>query len=107
MGFGPTWCYRRRRGKIGRKPKPVIISSLPPLQGFNPLPPPPMSREPVVLEVAEVEALRLIDLEKRSFEEAGREMNVSRSTVWRLVESGRRKLITAIVEGRPILISPA
>ena len=49
---------------------------------------------------------RLIDLEKCSFEEAGRRMNVSRSTVWRLVESGRRKLITAIVEGKPILISP-
>jgi predicted DNA-binding protein (UPF0251 family) len=107
MGFGPKWCHRCRRGRIGRKPKPVIVSTLPPVQGFNPLPLPQTPREPIVLEAAEVEALRLIDLEKRSFEEAGREMNVSRSTVWRLVESGRRKLITAILEGRPILISPA
>ena len=107
MGFGPKWCHRCRKGRIGRKPKPVIVSALPPVQGFNPFPLPQTPREPIVLEAAEVEALRLIDLEKRSFEEAGREMNVSRSTVWRLVESGRRKLITAILEGRPILISPA
>jgi predicted DNA-binding protein (UPF0251 family) len=31
-------------------------------------------------------------------------MNVSRNTVWRLVESGREKLVRAIIEGRPIII---
>ena len=107
MGLSPKWCHRCRKGRIGRKPKPVIINTFPSVQGFSPLPQPQAPLEPVVLEAAEVEALRLVDLEKCSFEEAGRRMNISRSTVWRLVESGRRKLITAIVEGRPILISPA
>lgn len=31
-------------------------------------------------------------------------MNVSRNTVWRLVENGREKLVRAMIEGRPIII---
>ena len=105
--FGQRWCHRRRRGRIGRRPKPVMIGVTPPIQGFNPYPPPPTPQEPIILEAAEVEALRLIDLEKCSFEEAGQRMNISRNTVWRLAESARRKIITAILQGRPIFIRPA
>lgn len=101
--FGQGWCHRYKRGRMGRNPKPVIINTIPPIQGFNPFPS-PVLQEPIILEVAEVEALRLIDLEKFSFEEAGQKMNVSRNTVWRLVESARRKIITAIMQGRPIII---
>ncbi|ABL79158.1 DUF134 domain-containing protein [Thermofilum pendens] len=102
---GHGWCYRHRRGRIGRPPKPVSVGFLPSVQGFNPYPPPPLPIEPVVLEPAEVEALRLVDLEKLSYEEAGARMGVSRTTVWRLVESGREKLVSAILEGRPIVIA--
>jgi len=31
-------------------------------------------------------------------------MSVSRNTVWRLVESGREKLVKAILEGREVVI---
>ena len=105
--FRRRWCHRHRRGKIGRRPKPVIIGVTPPIQGFNPFPPTPTPLEPIILEAAEVEALRLVDLEKHSFEEAGQKMNISRNTVWRLAENARRKIITAILQGRPIIIRPA
>jgi predicted DNA-binding protein (UPF0251 family) len=67
-------------------------------------PSPKQLDEPIYLDMAEVEALRLIELEKLTFEEAGERMNVSRNTVWRLVEGGREKLVRAIIEGRPIII---
>jgi len=73
-----------------------------PIQRFDPFP--PLGLNPIVLEAAEIEALRLVDLEKCTFNEAGKRMNVSRNTVWRLAESARRKLATAILEGRPIII---
>ncbi|RKY54775.1 MAG: hypothetical protein DRP89_04570, partial [Candidatus Neomarinimicrobiota bacterium] len=51
-----------------------------------------------------LEALRLIDLEGLSQEEAGQRMGVSRGTIWRLLKNARRKIAQAITEGRPIYI---
>lgn len=96
------WGRRRRQGPIGRPPKPVVIKALPSVQKLNPVP--KKSEEPFYLDLAEVEALRLVDLEKLSFEEAGRKMGVSRNTVWRLAEGARKKLVQAIVEGREVII---
>jgi len=96
------WCRRRRRGLAGRMPKPIIASSIPMIESFNPSP--ALEAEPVYLDLAEVEALKLIELEKLSCEDAGRRMNVSRNTVWRLVEGAREKLARAIIEGRAIII---
>jgi len=96
------WCRRHRCGKVGRPPKPVLISLEKSIERLDPSP--KHRDEPIYLDVAEVEALRLIELEKLTFEEAGERMNVSRNTVWRLVESGREKLVRAMIEGRPIII---
>ncbi|MGB9727472.1 MAG: DUF134 domain-containing protein [Nitrososphaeria archaeon] len=98
----PCWCRRRRRGVAGRIPKPIIASSIPVIESFKPFP--SKNIEPVYLDLAEVEALKLIELEKLSCQEAGARMNVSRNTVWRLVEEAREKLTRAIVEGREIII---
>ncbi|RLG89318.1 hypothetical protein DRO34_07325 [Candidatus Bathyarchaeota archaeon] len=98
-------CHRRRQGPIGRPPKPVRIGFIPPIRRFDPFP--PSGFPPVILEAAEIEALRLVDLEGLSFEEAGTRMNVSRNTVWRLAGNARRKIMCAIMEGRPIIIRPA
>jgi|YelNatPaOPRAMG01_1025707.scaffolds.fasta_scaffold00722_40 predicted DNA-binding protein (UPF0251 family) len=98
----PCWCKRRRRGIAGRMPKPIIASSIPVIESFKPFP--SKNIEPVYLDLAEVEALKLIELEKLSCQEAGTRMNVSRNTVWRLVEGAREKLASAIVEGREIVI---
>ena len=58
--------------------------------------------EPVQLEPAEVEVLRLTDLEDLSQEEAGERMGVSRGTVWRLQKRARAKIALALTEGRRI-----
>ncbi|MEM0385124.1 MAG: DUF134 domain-containing protein [Nitrososphaeria archaeon] len=100
--MGPCWCKRRRKGIAGRIPKPIITSSIPIIESFKPFP--AKNIDPIYLDLAEVEALKLIELEKLSCQEAGARMNVSRNTVWRLVEEAREKLTRAIVEGREIVI---
>jgi excisionase family DNA binding protein len=96
------WRKRYRYGRVGRCPKPVLVSTVPLAEKVDPSP--KGSDEPIYLDVAEIEALRLVDLDKLTFEEAGERMNVSRNTIWRLVQGGREKLIRAIIEGRQILI---
>ncbi len=96
-------CCRRRRGRFGRNPKPVAVRSIPQVNALIPEPH-QCGGEPIYLDLAEVEALKLIDLEKLSFREAEQLMGVSRSTVWRLVSSAREKIAKAIIECREIKI---
>lgn len=98
------WRQRFRCGRRGRFPKPVMLGTTPPINGF--IPNPPRNIDPIFLELAELEAFRLVDLEGLSQEEAGQRMGVSRGTVWRLVQRARRKTAQAISEGRPIYIVP-
>jgi len=58
----------------------------------------------IILEPADVEVLRLVDLESLSQEEAGVKMGVSRGTIWRLLQEARRKVTQALTEGRRIQI---
>ena len=76
----------------------------PPVNGFVPFP--SMNRTPIYLELAELEALRLVDLQGLSQDEAGEKMGVSRGTIWRLLQSARSKVAQALTEGKQILISP-
>ena len=94
---------RRRRGRRGRFPKPVTIPN--PSKVEKLVPEPRTTASSISIEPAEVEALRLVDLEGLSQEEAGREMGVSRGTIWRLLQSARRKVAQALTEGRPLLVS--
>ena len=55
--------------------------------------------------MAELEAFRLVDMEGLSQEEAGQQMGISRGTIWRLVQSARKKAAQALSEGRPIYIA--
>jgi predicted DNA-binding protein (UPF0251 family) len=96
------WRGRHRYGRRGRLPKPVTLGTIPPITSFTPNP--PRSPEPVFIEFAEVEAFKLVDREGLSQEEAGQRMNISRGTIWRLVQSARRKTAQALSEGRPICI---
>ena len=50
----------------------------------------------------ELEALRLMYVEKLSIDEAAMRMGVSRGTLWRLIDSGRRKIVEALISRRPI-----
>jgi len=98
-----TWRRRRRRGKRGRFPKSVAIPNPPKVNKFVPTP----QSDPriILIEPAEVEALRLVDLEGLSQGEAGLEMGISRGTIWRLLQSARRKVVQALTEGRPLVVS--
>jgi predicted DNA-binding protein (UPF0251 family) len=96
------WRERHRYGRRGRFPKPVTLGTIPPINSFTPNP--SRNLESVFIELAEVEAFRLVDVEGLSQEEAGQRMSISRGTIWRLVQSARRKAAQALSEGRPIYI---
>lgn len=93
---------RRRRGGRGRIPRPVYIEQRTPAETFTPHP--ASDEAPILLEQAELEALRLVDLEGHSQEEAGEKMGVSRGTVWRLLQAARKKVAQALSHGRAIRI---
>jgi predicted DNA-binding protein (UPF0251 family) len=59
----------------------------------------------VRLDLSELEAMRLCDLEGHDQEEAGAHMAVSRGTVQRLLKSGRAKVIRTLLESRALLIA--
>jgi hypothetical protein len=101
-GKSVMWQGRHRCGGRGRFPKPVTLGIVPPITSFTPNP--SRNLEPVFIEFAEVEAFRLVDMEGLSQEEAGQRMRISRGTIWRLVQSARRKAAQALSEGRPIYI---
>lgn len=61
-------------------------------------------REQILIGEDEVEALRLVDYLGKSQDEAALSMGVSRGTVWRCVDSGRRKLSAMVIEGRPLVV---
>ena len=65
----------------------------------------PLSSPPIYLRPDEFEALRLVYLEGRTQEEAAKLMKISRGTLWRALDSGRRKLVQALVERRPIVLT--
>lgn len=94
---------RRRRGRQGRNPSPVYISHLSTAREFTPTP--IGDGPPIQLEPSKLEALRLVDLEDLSQEEAGERMGVSRGTIWRLLQEARREVTQALVEGRSIKIT--
>ncbi len=103
----PRWCWRVR-GR-GRPPRERLIRVGLECLVFAPLDASgmPLQGPPIYLRPDELEALRLVYLEGRAQEEAARLMRVSRGTLWRALDNGRRKLIQALVERRPIIVSPS
>jgi predicted DNA-binding protein (UPF0251 family) len=61
-------------------------------------------RQPVLLTYDELEALRLVDYQGLTQEDAAQRMMVSRGTVWRCLDSARKKVATMVVEGRELVI---
>ena len=65
----------------------------------------PMSElDTIRLELSELEALRLCDLEGCDQEAAGERMAISRGTVQRLLKRGRAKVLRALLESRALLV---
>lgn len=57
-----------------------------------------------VLTLPEFEAIRLVDLNEISQGKAGKQMQISQSTLSRILKTGRKKLADAIVNGKAIKI---
>jgi len=77
---------------------------LPGTQLFKPVGIPTRELDKIHLMLDELEALRLCDGLGLSQAEAGERMGVSRGTVQRLVASGRKKVVNAIVECQALVI---
>ena len=56
------------------------------------------------LALDELEVLRLVDFEALSHEQAGERIGVSRGTIGRLLERGRRKVVDALLHGKALRI---
>jgi predicted DNA-binding protein (UPF0251 family) len=102
--------YHWRRGWRGGRPsKPRIIGKEPEVTRFMPDIPAEkfdeFGKEPVVLMVDELEALRLVDYEGMMQEEAAQQMGISRGTLWRCLDAARRKVAKMVVEGRELIVS--
>lgn len=107
---------RQRKGKRGRHPiQPILDSGLFTVKELIPISRSSFSRteaineavekDPIEINTAELEALRLCDLEGFYQNQAGAIMGISRGTVWRLLESGRLKMIRCIMEGRRVVVT--
>jgi predicted DNA-binding protein (UPF0251 family) len=71
---------------------------------FKPAGVPCSSLEEIVLTVDEMEAVRLADLEGMYQEQAAKQMNISRQTFGRVIESARRKVAQALCRGQALRI---
>jgi len=96
------WRERHRYGQRERLPKPVTLGAIPSITTFTPQP--TRNPEPIYIEFTEVEAFRLVDMQGLSQEEAGQKMSISRGTIWRLVQSAKRKTAQALSEGKSIYL---
>jgi predicted DNA-binding protein (UPF0251 family) len=88
-------------------PRPPIeraVGGVPRVTLFKPAGVPGRELEQLPLAVDELEAIRLVDLEGLSHEQAAAAMGVSRQTVGRVLERGRAKVAEALVGGKAILI---
>lgn len=86
--FKKTRCCRLLENEILYKPISIPMQDL----------------ETIEIEQDEFEALRLCDVDEMNQIEASEQMQVSRGTVQRLLLSGRKKIISALLENKAIKI---
>ncbi len=88
-------------------PRPLIkrcVGALPRSTFFKPAGVPAQELEQLVITLDEFEAIRLVDREGLSHEQAAAAMGVSRQTVGRVIERARGKVAEALVAGKAISI---
>ncbi len=87
----------RGYGRRGRRRGPRWISYIPPVNSYAPIGTP--YKKSIILTYSELEALRLVDVEGLTQEEAAARMGVSRKTLWTELKSGRKKIVEALLYG--------
>ena len=80
------------------------VSQFPKESYFVPYGIPKCKLDEINLTVEELEAMRLKDVEDLSQEDCAEQMGVSRQTFQLIIESGRTKLTSALLEGKAISI---
>ena len=89
-----------------RKPRTCCPSRRPSDHIFKPAGTPMHELQRLELEADELEAMTLCDREGLTQAQAGEQMGISRGTVQRLVTSGRKKVVEALVAGYALVIKP-
>lgn len=87
-----------------RKPKPRRVGFMPNATYFKPRGIPLSTLEEEVLTVDELEALRLTDVEQLEQTKAAKKMQISQSTLQRILTKAHQKVSTALTMGRAIKI---
>ena len=89
---------------MARPTKPKRVSFEPDVVYFKPRAVPLSILKEVNLNLAELEALRLCDLKNLEQKKAAKRMNISQSTLSRILISARKKVAEALIEGKAIKI---
>lgn len=87
-----------------RNPKNRCISGCARSFYFKPQGIPANQLKKIILQEDEFEALRLAELKKLSIRESAERMQISKSTLHRILESAQHKIADAIVNGKAIQI---
>ncbi|MCC6005414.1 MAG: DUF134 domain-containing protein [Thermofilum sp.] len=101
-------CPRRRRWRRGpwrsvpideaQKPREIVfLPTTIPTDMFRP-------GEVVELYPEELAALKLIYMDDLEVDEAALKLGLSKATMWRILDSGRRKIVEAIIRLKPVRI---
>lgn len=80
------------------------VAAGPVTERFGPLSGSTPDGEDIVLQVDELEAVRLADMEHLYHQAAADEMNVSRQTFGRILDAAHAKIADALVNSRPLRI---
>ena len=100
------WClivnYRRKEKSMPRPKRCRKVCSMPRVSEFAPI---GEGADFVVLTVDEFESIRLIDRQGFSQEECAAYMQVARTTAQQIYNSARKKLATALVDGKGLRIA--
>jgi predicted DNA-binding protein (UPF0251 family) len=89
---------------MARPIKPRRVQFDPKAVYFKPRALPLSTLEEVELNLDEMEALRLCELEELDQIEAAKEMQISQSTLQRLLSSAHKKIADALINGKAIKI---
>jgi uncharacterized protein len=89
---------------MGRQPLCRRVGFIPQVTSFTPSGMQNSRPQEVKLTIEELEAIRLKDVEELELEECAQEMNVSRTTFSRILDSARKGIADALLNGKAIII---